>query len=104
MILIGTYVKWNDPAINDYDIEDRDEQLNKIYEVVDLYGYEDDEDEIALIVSDDGSEVEVPIRELIELDNSDFDVRCPKCGSNQIFEAENVAYAQCYTCGYEFMA
>ena len=67
MILIGTYVKWNDPAINDYEIEDREEQLNKIYKVIDFYGYEDEEDEIVLIQSEEGNEIEVYLTELVEL-------------------------------------
>jgi hypothetical protein len=67
MIIIGTLVKWNDPAINDYEVEDRAEQKNKTYKVIDLYGYEDDEDEIALIKSEEGNEIEVFITELVEL-------------------------------------
>lgn len=67
MIVIGTYVKWFDPGINDYEPEDREEQMNKIYEVIDFYEYEDEEDEIALIRSEEGNEIEVPITELIEI-------------------------------------
>lgn len=67
MIIIGTLVKWNDPAIHDYEVGDREEQLNKVYKVIDLYGYEDEEDEIALIKSEEGNEIEVFITELVEL-------------------------------------
>ena len=101
MILIGTYVKWNDPAINDYDVEDREEQLNKIYKVIDFYGYEDEEDEIVLIQSEEGNEIEAYLSELVEL--QDDDVSCPICGSTQIFEGEDCYSAQCYNCGYEFL-
>ena len=42
-------------------------ERNKIYEVIDFYEYEDEEDEIALIRSEEGNEIEVPITELIEI-------------------------------------
>lgn len=55
---IGDKVKWNDPAIHDYDPEDREEQLNRVYEVVDKYGD-------IILIADDFSETEVLAHELI---------------------------------------
>ena len=59
----GDKVKWNDPAIDDYDEEDRESIKNRIFEIIsDVYG---DEDEIIEIAEVDGrSEAEVYAHEL----------------------------------------
>lgn len=59
----GDKVKWNDPAIEDYDEEDRESIKNRIFEIIsDVYG---DEDEIIEIAEVDGrSEAEVYAHEL----------------------------------------
>ena len=59
MVKIGDKVKWNDPAINEYLEEERDEVLNRVFDVVDING------EIILI-SDGFSEAEVTENELIK--------------------------------------
>lgn len=61
MILIGDYVKWHDPALDDFDIEDREYQKDRVYEVIDIY-----ENDIILI-ADDFGEVEVLEHELERL-------------------------------------
>lgn len=55
---IGDKVNWIDPAIEDFDLKDREFQLNQVFEVVELF-----EDETALIAND-FSEAEVFISEL----------------------------------------
>jgi hypothetical protein len=55
---IGDKVNWIDPAIKDFDLKDREFQLNQVFEVVELF-----EDETALIAND-FSEAEVFISEL----------------------------------------
>lgn len=57
-IKVGTKVYWNDVAINDFDEEEREEQLKRIYTIDKIIN-----DEMVLI-SDEYSEVEVPINEL----------------------------------------
>ena len=59
----GDKVRWNDPAIDDYDEEDRESIKNRIFEIIsDVYG---DEDEIIEIAEVDGrSEAEVYAYEL----------------------------------------
>ena len=55
---IGDIVNWNDPAIEDFDLKDREFQLNQVYVVVELFN-----DETAFIAND-FSEAEVFISEL----------------------------------------
>ena len=55
---IGDKVNWNDPAIEDFDLKDREFQLNQVYVVVELFN-----DETAFIAND-FSEAEVFISEL----------------------------------------
>lgn len=59
----GDKVRWNNPAIDDYDEEDRESIKNRIFEIIsDVYG---DEDEIIEIAEVDGrSEAEVYAYEL----------------------------------------
>ena len=57
-IKVGAKVHWNDVAINDFDEEEREEQLNRIYTIDKIIN-----DDMVLI-SDEYSEVEVPINEL----------------------------------------
>ena len=57
-IEIGDEVKWNDPAINDYDEEDREDVLNTVWEVFDIQG------DIVHIKSEFGGEAEVYACEL----------------------------------------
>ena len=61
----GDLVKWNDPAISDYDEEDREQVKNRIFEIVSDVTWECEEDEIVTIAEvGGGSEAEVYIREL----------------------------------------
>lgn len=55
---IGDKVNWIDPAIKDFDLKDREFQLNQVFVVVELF-----EDETAFIAND-FSEAEVFISEL----------------------------------------
>lgn len=55
---IGDKVNWNDPAIEDFDLKDRELQLNQVFKVIELFN-----DETALIAND-FSESEVFISEL----------------------------------------
>lgn len=65
MLKIGTKVKWHDPAIEDYDVEDREEVLNRVFEIIDAPD-EIEEDSIILI-SDGFTEAEVYPGELEEI-------------------------------------
>ena len=38
MFKIGDKVKWIDPAINDYPIEDREDALNRIFNIISING------------------------------------------------------------------
>ena len=61
----GDLVKWNDPAISDYDEEDREQVKNRIFEIVSDVTWECEEDEIVTIAEvGGGSEAEVYIHEL----------------------------------------
>jgi hypothetical protein len=55
---IGDKVNWIDPAIEDFDLKDREFQLSQVFVVVELF-----DDETALIAND-FSEAEVFISEL----------------------------------------
>ena len=61
MILIGDYVRWHDPALDDFDAEDREYQKERVFKVIDIY-----ENDIILI-GDDFGEVEVLEHELERL-------------------------------------
>ena len=58
-IALGQKVRWNDPAINDYDEEDREDALNREWEIYDY----DKESEVVWI-ADGFSEAEVYACEL----------------------------------------
>ena len=58
-IILGQKVRWNDPAINEYDEEDREDALNREWEIEDY----NKENEIVWI-SDGYSEAEVYASEL----------------------------------------
>lgn len=57
---VGTKVKWNDPAINEFNEEDREEQLNIIYEIVEIIN----KSEGIVLIKDEYGEAEVYIEEL----------------------------------------
>lgn len=59
----GDKVRWNDPAINDYEPEDRQAQLDRVYTVFHYIN----EDEGTLLICDDFSEVEVYVHELVKV-------------------------------------
>jgi hypothetical protein len=56
----GDKVRWYDPAINDYDPDDRQSQLNRVWTVFHYIN----EDEGTLLICDDFSEAEVYLHEL----------------------------------------
>lgn len=61
---IGQRVHWDDPGINDYDLEDSDDVLNRVFIVHSV----DNRHGIAFIVEEDGgSEAEVYTDELIPI-------------------------------------
>lgn len=50
------YCKWNDPAVEDYDVEDRDSVLNQMWEIINI-AYEDETSTIyddTIILIDNG--------------------------------------------------
>ena len=58
---VGQRVHWNDPGINDYEPEDRDDVLSRVFLVHDV----DNRHGVAYIVEEDGgSEAEVYTDEL----------------------------------------
>ena len=60
---VGDRVKWNDPAINDYDPNDREEVLNRVFIIEDI------SPEVILISEENGcTEAEVFINELEKID------------------------------------
>lgn len=62
----GMRVKWQDPGINDYDPEDRQAILDRVFVVDDIVGDEDIADRWMHITEEDGpSEAEVWEHELI---------------------------------------
>ena len=60
MLKIGDKVKWNDPAINDYPIEDREDALNRIFNIISINGD-------IILISDGETEVEVFEEELTKI-------------------------------------
>lgn len=66
-IRVGAKVHWNDPAINDYDPEEREEQLNTEWVVDAILGRDEDEvtsDDDIVLISSEYSEAEVYPSEL----------------------------------------
>ncbi len=63
----GAKVKWLDPAINDYPEEEREEQLNLVWEVFAQGSPVESENEIINIVNEFGGEAEVFAHELREI-------------------------------------
>lgn len=57
-IRIGTKVKWNDPAIEEFEGEERELQKSRVYEVVDIIN------EDAVLLEDEYGEVEAYVSEL----------------------------------------
>lgn len=57
-IRIGTKVKWNDPAIEEFEAGERELQKNRVYEVVDIIN------EDAVLLEDEFGEVEAYVNEL----------------------------------------
>ena len=58
---VGQRVHWNDPGINDYDVKDREDVLNRVFLVHSV----DNRHGVAFIVEEDGgSEAEVYTDEL----------------------------------------
>lgn len=57
-IRIGTKVKWNDPAIEEFEEEERELQKSRVYEVVDIIN------EDAVLLEDEFGEVEAYVNEL----------------------------------------
>lgn len=55
---IGDKVKWNDPAINDFDPSERELQKSRVYEVVDIIN------EDMVLIADEYGEGEVFVGEL----------------------------------------
>lgn len=55
---IGNKVKWNDPAINDFDPSERELQKSRVYEIVDIIN------EDMVLIADEYGEVEVFVCEL----------------------------------------
>jgi hypothetical protein len=69
-IKVGDYVKWNDPAIHEYDECDREDMLNRVFEVFAING-----DVYSL--SNEFSEVEALEHELVKVDAPYFiDIDC----------------------------
>ena len=68
-VKIGAYCKWNDVAIDDYPIEDREIAQNTIYEIFDIRKNVDEEidDDTIILISNDTSDVEVYAHELIKI-------------------------------------
>ena len=60
MFKIGDKVKWIDPAINDYPIEDREDALNRIFNIISINGD-------IILISDGETEVEVFEEELTKI-------------------------------------
>jgi len=65
---IGDKVRWNDPAIEDYEPEDLEKLRNTVYEIVDIYSDETDEieDDTVCLIAIPGinGETEVYAQEL----------------------------------------
>jgi hypothetical protein len=59
----GDFVKWNDPAINDFEPEDREAQLNRVWQVIHYIN----DDEGTLLISDGNSDAEVYLHELTKV-------------------------------------
>lgn len=63
---VGQKVRWNDPAIADYPIEERETQSNRVYTIVKFIS-----EEICLI-ADEFGEAEVPLGEIQDINISNF--------------------------------
>ena len=60
MLKIGDKVKWDDPEINDYPIEDREDVLNSIFNIISINGD-------IILISDGETEAEVFEEELTKI-------------------------------------
>ena len=73
-IKVGTTCKWNDPAINDYDEDERENILNTTYKIISIK-YEDNTQNIyhdtLIEIANDYSEAEVYAIELAELNKNE---------------------------------
>lgn len=67
----GARCRWNDPAIGDYEPEDRQSVLDRIFEVTDVPQITDDEDCQDAVITikevESGSEAEVHAHELVQV-------------------------------------
>ena len=53
---IGDIVRWDDPAINDYQEDEREGALKREFEIIDIFGEGED---TTILISDGYTEVEV---------------------------------------------
>ena len=53
---IGDIVRWDDPAINDYPEDEREDALKREFEIIDIFGEGED---TTILISDGYTEVEV---------------------------------------------
>lgn len=63
-VKVGNYVHWNDPAINNFEPEDREAQLNLVWEIQQIDGTLIEDNTIIHITREDGGEAEVYAHEL----------------------------------------
>ena len=64
ILKIGDRVRWADPGINDFDPEERDEQRARIWTIVDCPSIDEYSDDAVVLITGDGGEAEVPVREI----------------------------------------
>lgn len=73
-IKVGGHVRWDDPAINDFEPEDRGTQLNLVWEIQKIDGTLIEDDTVVHIAREDGGEAEVYAHELTPCDSTPLDL------------------------------
>jgi len=73
-IKVGGHVRWNDPAINDFEPEDQEDQLNLVWEIQQIDGTLIEDNTIIHITREDGGEAEVYAHELVPCMNNPLDL------------------------------
>lgn len=64
VLKVGDRVRWADPGINDFETEERDEQRARIWTIADCPSIDDYCEDAAVLITGDGGEAEVPVREI----------------------------------------
>lgn len=100
-VKVGNYVHWNDPAINDFEPEDREEQLNLVWEIQQIDGTLIEDSTVVHITREDGGEAEVYAHELRPLKIGALDL-LPN--QRKAWDKLKEVWAECKATGIDFVS